>query len=49
MTRILKGTCRLTLIIRRETRLNKQTGLRIIKGWAEWDLFSQSYVHCYDV
>jgi hypothetical protein len=48
MTRKLKGTCRLTLIIRRETQLNKQTGLRIIKGWTERDLFSQSHVHCYE-
>lgn len=49
MTRKLGGTCRLMLIIRRETQLNKQTGLRIIKGWTERDLVSQSYIHFYDV
>ena len=49
MTRKLRGTCRLILIIRRETQLNEQTGLRIIKVWTESDLVSQSYVHFYDV
>jgi hypothetical protein len=49
MTRKLKGTCRLTLIIRREIQLNKQAGLRAIKGWTERDSFSQSYVHYCDV